>query len=407
MKILVLNAGSSSQKSCLYHISQNTLPQDHPEPIWQANIDWTAQANTGLLEVKANGNQQEIQLDPNNRLQGMSQLLECLITGDTQVIQDYSEIDIVGHRVVHGGSDYSEATEITPEVKETIRQLIPLAPNHNPAHLEGIKAIENILENVPQVAVFDTAFHRKMPKFATVYPIPYHWYEQGIRRYGFHGTSHKYCAQKAAELLNKPLDSLQLITCHLGNGASLAAIKDGISVDTTMGFTPLEGLMMGTRSGSIDPAIAIYLMQNYQMNAEEIDKMLNKESGIKGITGTSGDMRYVISAMQQGDLQAKLAFEMFIHHLKTSIGSMLGNLTKLDALIFSAGIGEHSAVVREAACSGLEYLGIQLDIDKNNQSSLDTDVSKQDYPVRILVIHTEEDWAIATECFHLFKQRFK
>lgn len=407
MKILVLNAGSSSQKSCLYHISQNTLPPHHPEPIWQANIDWTAQANTGLLEVKANGNQQEIKLDPNKRLEGMSKLLESLTTGETQVIQEFSEIDIVGHRIVHGGSDYSEATEITPEVKETIRQLTPLAPNHNPAHLEGIKAIENILKNVPQVAVFDTAFHRKMPKFATVYPIPYHWYKKGIRRYGFHGTSHKYCAQKAAELLNKPLDSLQLITCHLGNGASLAAIKDGISVDTTMGFTPLEGLMMGTRSGSIDPAIAIYLMQNYQMNAEEIDKMLNKESGIKGITGTSGDMRYVTSAMQQGDLQAKLAFEMFIHHLKTSIGSMLGNLTKLDALIFSAGIGEHSAIVREAACSGLEYLGMQLDTDKNNQSSIDTDISKQDSPVRILIIHTEEDWAIATECFHLFKQKFK
>ncbi|MGB3403892.1 MAG: acetate kinase [Microcoleaceae cyanobacterium] len=407
MKILVLNAGSSSQKSCLYHIKQNALPQHHPEPIWQAAIDWTAAAETGLLEIKANSIKQEIKLDPNNRLEGMSKLLESLTTGETQVIKELSEIDIVGHRIVHGGSDYSEATEITPEVKQTIRQLIPLAPNHNPAHLEGIEAVENILGNIPQVAVFDTAFHRKMPKSAATYPIPYHWYKQGIRRYGFHGTSHKYCAKTASELLNKPLESLQLITCHLGNGASLAAIKHGISIDTTMGFTPLEGLMMGTRSGSIDPGIVLYLMQNHQMTAEEIDRMLNKESGIKGITGKSGDMRYITEAMQQGDSLAKLAFEMFIHHLKRSIGSMLGSLTQLDAIIFSAGIGEHSAIVREAACDGLEYLGIQLDANKNNQSPIDIDIAVTDSPVRILVIHTEEDWAIATECWYLLQSKFK
>jgi acetate kinase len=407
MKILVLNAGSSSQKSCLYQIQQNTLPQHPPDPIWEATIDWTASTEFGLMKVKANGVKQEIKLDANQRLQGIAKMLESLVQGETQVLKQLSEIDVVGHRVVHGGSSYSEATQITPEVKETIRQLIPLAPNHNPAHLEGIKAIENVLENVPQIAVFDTAFHSKMPQPAAVYPIPYQWYEQGIRRYGFHGTSHKYCAQKAAELLNQPLESLQLITCHLGNGASLSAVKDSMSIDTTMGFTPLEGLMMGTRSGSIDPAIAIYLMRNHQMNADQVDRMLNKESGIKGITGQSGDMRYVTEAMQQGDSQAKLAFEMFIHHLKTSIGSMLGNLTKLDAIIFSAGIGEHSAIVREAACAGFEYLGMQLDSDKNNQSPMNKDIATSDSPVRILVIHTEEDWAIATECWHLFHQGFK
>jgi acetate kinase len=407
MKILVLNAGSSSQKSCLYQITPNTLPQHPPEPIWEAMIDWTASTEFGLLKVKANGVKQETQLDPNDRLQGMITLLKSLIQGDTKVLQQFSEIDGVGHRVVHGGSSYSEAIQVTSEVKETIRQLIPLAPNHNPAHLEGIEAIEQVLGNTPQVAVFDTAFHSKMPQSAAVYPIPYQWYEQGIRRYGFHGTSHKYCAQKAAELLKQPLESLQLITCHLGNGVSLSAIRDGISVDTTMGFTPLEGLMMGTRSGSIDPAIAIYLMRNHQMNADQVDRMLNKESGIKGITGKSGDMRYVTEAMQQGDPQAKLAFEMFIHHLKTAIGSMLGNLTKLDAIIFSAGIGEHSAIVREAACAGFEYLGIQLDPDKNNQSPLNTDIATADSPVGILVIHTEEDWAIATECWHLLQSEVK
>ncbi len=403
MKVLVLNAGSSTQKSCLYQITGNTLPQHHPEPIWEAMIDWTASTEFGLMKVKANRIKQEVKLDSNYRSQGIAQMLDSLIQGETQVIQDFSEIDVVGHRVVHGGYSYSEATLITDKVKETIRQLIPLAPNHNPAHLAGIEAIEKVLENVPQVAIFDTAFHSKIPKSAAVYPIPFEWYKKGIRRYGFHGTSHKYCAQRAAELLDKPLDSLQLITCHLGNGGSLSAIRGGISVDTTMGFTPLEGLMMGTRSGSIDPAIAIYLMQNYKMTADQVDRILNQESGIKGITGKSGDMRYVIAAMQQGDEPAKLAFEMFIHHLKTSIGSMLGNLTNLDAIIFSAGIGEHSARVREAACAGFEYLGIQLDSDQNNQSPMDLDIATSDSPVRILVIHTEEDWAIATECWHLIQ----
>lgn len=401
MKILVLNAGSSSQKSCLYTIEGETLPQQHPEPIWEANIDWTASTEFGLLTVKANGVKQEIKLDLNHRSEGIAQMLKTLTAGETKVIDQLSEIESVGHRVVHGGADYSEAVKITPKVKDTIKRLVVLAPNHNPAHLDGIEAIENLLGDIPQIAVFDTAFHRKMPKEAAVYPISYEWFEKGIRRYGFHGTSHKYCAQKAAELLQKPLESLQLITCHLGNGASLSAIKNGVSVDTTMGFTPLEGLMMGTRSGSIDPAIAIYLMRNHKMNADEVDQLLNKESGLKGITGKSGDMRYVTEAMVEGDERAKLAFDMFIHHLKRSIGAMLGNLTKLDAIVFSAGIGEHSAIVREAACAGLEFLGLQLDRDQNANPAMNSDISKTDSNVRILVIHTEEDWAIATECWQI------
>ncbi len=401
MKILVLNAGSSSQKSCLYNVAGETLPQQHPEPVWEANIDWTASTEFGLLTIKANGIKQEIQLDLNHRSEGIAQMLKTLTEGETKVLNQLSEIDSVGHRVVHGGADYSEAVKITPEVKDTIKRLVVLAPNHNPAHLDGIEAIENVLGDVLQVAVFDTAFHSKIPKEAAVYPIPYEWFEKGIRRYGFHGTSHKYCAQKSAELLKKPLESLQLITCHLGNGASLSAIQDGISVDTTMGFTPLEGLMMGTRSGSIDPAIAIYLMRNHNMSAEEVDKLLNKESGLKGITGKSGDMRYVTEAMVEGDERAKLAFEMFIHHLKTSIGAMLGNLTKLDAIVFSAGIGEHSAIVREAACTGFEFLGLKLDPDKNTNPAMNSDIAADDSNVRILVIHTEEDWAIATECWQI------
>lgn len=404
MKILVLNAGSSSQKSSLYNVEGNTLPQHHPEPIWEGNIDWTASNDFGTLKVKANGIKQEMKLDPNKRVEGVSKMLETLTQGETQVLDQLSEIDIVGHRVVHGGSDYSEATRITPEVKQVIHRLITLAPSHNPAHLEGIEAIEQVLPDVPQVAVFDTAFHSKMPLSSAVYPIPYQWFEKGIRRYGFHGTSHKYCAQRAAQLLGKPLESLQLITCHLGNGCSLAAIREGISVDTTMGFTPLEGLMMGTRSGSIDPAILIYLMRNNHFDAEQLDILLNKESGIKGIVGNSGDMRYVLEQIEKGDTQAKLAFEMFIHHLKRSIGSMLGNLTRLDGLVFSAGIGEHSAPVREATCAGFEFLGLKIDVEKDAKSPIDTDIATEDSPVRVLIIHTEEDWAIASECWQIFKQ---
>ncbi|MEB3283517.1 MAG: acetate kinase [Lyngbya sp.] len=403
MKILVLNAGSSSQKSSLYNIEGNTLPSQRPEPIWEASIDWTASNDFGTLKVQANGNKIEMKLDPNKRVEGVSKVLETLTEGDTKILEDLSEIDVVGHRVVHGGSDYSEATRITSEVKAKIEQLITLAPNHNPAHLEGIEAIERLLPDVPQVAVFDTAFHNKMPRSSAVYPIPYEWFEKGIRRYGFHGTSHKYCAQRAAQLLGKPLESLQLITCHLGNGCSLAAIRDGISVDTTMGFTPLEGLMMGTRSGSIDPAILIYLMWEHQFNAEQLYNLLNKESGIKGITGKSSDMRYVLENMEKGDERSKLAFDMFIHHLKTGIGAMLGNITRLDALVFSAGIGEHSAPVREATCKGFEFLGLKIDVEKDAKSPVDTDISTEDSPVRVLIIHTEEDWAIASECWQILQ----
>jgi acetate kinase len=261
MKILVLNAGSSSQKSCLYELSNQTLPKQPPKPLWEATIDWTVASGLAQLKVKANGVTRKTQWESDERRTDMAKMLETLSNGAPRVLDNLSEIDLVGHRVVHGGTEYFQATSITPQVKEAIARLSVLAPVHNRVNLEGIEAIETILGDVPQVAVFDTAFHSQMPSKAAVYPIPYEWLEQGIRRYGFHGISHQYCAQRAAQLLGKPLESLKLITCHLGNGCSLAAIKNGISIDTTMGFTPLEGLMMGNRSGSIDPAILIHLMR--------------------------------------------------------------------------------------------------------------------------------------------------
>ncbi len=404
MKVLVLNAGSSSQKSCLYDLTGDTLPDSPPHPIWEAMIDWTVTTDAGILKVKAKGIKQEIQLESSDRSQGISQMFNTLVEGKTQVLNQLSEIDIVGHRVVHGGIEYSQAMLITPEVKTAIANLIPLAPAHNSAHLEGIEAIETILGNIPQVAVFDTAFHRQMPLEACVYPIAYEWFTKGIRRYGFHGISHQYCAQQTAKILGKPLESLKIITCHLGNGASLAAIKNGISIDTTMGFTPLEGLMMGSRSGSIDPAILIYLMREHQLTADQLDQMLNQDSGLKGISGISADLRTILQSITEGNERAKLAFEIYLHRLRSCIGQMLASLQGLDVLVFTAGVGENVAIVREKACAGFEFLGLKLDQEKNTSSPIDQDIATLDSSVRILVIHTREDWAIAKDCWQIINR---
>ncbi|MGP0129526.1 MAG: acetate kinase [cyanobacterium endosymbiont of Rhopalodia musculus] len=404
MKILIINAGSSSQKSCLYDLTNNYLPEHSIEPIWEANIDWTVARDQGILTVKANGTRKNHYINYDYPCQGISQMLNTLIQGKTRVIKNFSEINIVGHRVVHGGTDYSEATLITPDVKAAIARLIPLAPTHNPSHIKAIQAIEQILENVPQVAVFDTAFHCHIPLKSAAYPIPYKWLEKGIRRYGFHGISHKYCAEKVSQILNKPLTSLKLITCHLGNGCSLTAIKNGISIDTTMGFTPLEGLMMGTRSGSIDPAILIHLIRKYNFTANQLNTMLNKESGFQGVSGISADLRSIIQAVNEGNSRAQLAFDMYIHRLRLHLGAMLGSLGGLDTLVFTAGVGENSAIVREKTCEAFGFIGLKLDPNKNNNSPVNTDIADDDSTVRILVIHTEENWAIAQECWKIFNQ---
>ncbi len=402
MIILVLNAGSSSQKSCLYRIEENRLPNHPPEPVWTGNIDWTVAKNEGILIVKANNIKQQITLAIANKDQAISTMLKTLMEGETKVIDQLSDIDLVGHRVVHGGTKYTEATKITSEVKAKITELIPLAPNHNPVHLEGIDAIEKVLGDVPQIAMFDTAFHQTIPLENAAYPLPFEWLDKGIRRYGFHGISHQYCANRAAEILNQPLSSLKLINCHLGNGCSLTAIKDGKSLDTTMGFTPLEGLMMGTRSGSIDPAILIYLMREYSLSPDDLNNLLNKESGLKGVSGISADIRGILQGMKENNFRAQLAFDMYIHRLRSQIGSMLAVLGGLDALIFTAGVGENAVLVREKACEAFEFLGLKLDKTKNESSPVDEDIATKDSSVRILVIHTEEDWAIAQQCWQLY-----
>lgn len=401
MKILVMNAGSSSQKSTLYELPGDRLPNTPPAPLWIASIDWTHQAGLAEIQVKNHQGAQVKETLPNQPREAViSRLLETLWLGDTQVIQQPSDINIVGHRVVHGGAEYQASVRITPEVKEAIARFSRYAPVHNPANLEGIESIEKTLGDIPQVAVFDTAFHAMLPQSAAVYPIPYHWFEAGIRRYGFHGTSHRYCAGRAAELLGHP-ESLRLIICHLGNGASLSAVRDGQCMDTTMGFTPLEGLMMGSRSGSIDPGILIHLLREEGFDADKLDRMLNKESGVLGVSGISNDMRQVTEAIAQGNTQAKLAMDVYTHRLQQSIGSLLPGLGGLDAIVFTAGIGENAPDIRAAACQGFEFLGLQIDPEKNVRSPQDIDIATTDSTIRALVIHTQEDWMIVSDTWEI------
>lgn len=397
MKILVLNAGSSSQKMALYDLT-DPLPDRPTAPLWKASIDWD-QSELKITNHNGVDIQESIEMaDPSLVI---SKVLDRLCSGFTQVIQDLGEIDIVGHRVVHGGRDYHESVVIDSQVKAEIDRLSSFAPLHNSANLAGIVAIEKKLGAIPQVAVFDTAFHSHLPHVSKVYPLPYEWYEKGIQRYGFHGISHEYCAHRSAELLNRNLQDLRLIICHLGNGCSLSAVRNGKCIDTTMGFTPLEGLMMGSRSGSVDPGILIYLLREEHYTVEQLDHLLNYESGLQGLSGKSGDMRQILAAIAQQDSRAKLAFEVYIYRLRAQIGAMLANLGGLDALVFTAGVGENQPLVRSSVCEGLGFLGIQIDSDRNLAQPIDQVISPEESPVKVLVVKTQEDWAIALECFKL------
>jgi acetate kinase len=288
-------------------------------------------------------------------------------------------------------------------VKTAIEKAAVFAPLHNRVELEGIRLVAEAFGGVPQVAVFDTGFHRHMPDAAAIYAGPYEWAEQGIRRYGFHGINHQYCAERAAQLLHRKLEELRQVTCHLGNGCSLAAIRGGVSVDTTMGFTPLEGLVMGTRSGSIDPGILTFLMREKKLTGNELDDVLNKKSGLLGISGISSDMREIVSAMQAGKERAKLAFDIFMLRLQTGIGAMVAAIGGVDALIFTAGIGENSPEVRAAACANFGFMGLKLDEVANQAARGDQEISTRDSKVRVLVLRAEEDWAIAKECWKVLR----
>ena len=399
MKILVLNSGSSSQKASLYDIG-DTLPESPTLPLWEGRIQWNG--DTAAITVrnsKGIGRQKKLQSLSCERM--LNDLLATLWSGETRSIASAAEIEAVGHRVVHGGARFHNPILISNDVYSTLAGLSHFAPLHIQSELQGMKTIADLLGDVPQVAVFDTGFHRQMPLVAQTYPGPYEWFERGIRRYGFHGINHQYCSARAARLMGKDLSSLKLVSCHLGNGCSVTGIRAGRSVDTTMGFTPLEGLMMGTRSGTVDPGILTFLMRQHGLNANQIDDILNKQSGLLGISGLSGDMRDVLAGMHAGNERAKLAFDLYIRALRNAVGGMTAVLEGLDTLVFTAGVGENSPEVRAATCKGLDFLGVTIDLNRNKEPLLDADISSPDSRVKVLVIRAAEDWVIAGECWKL------
>lgn len=404
MKILVLNSGSSTQKSALFELEPEPSPNP-VAPLWEGKLEWDGEKDK-LTVQKSNEKKinQEAVVQAENRQASLEKLLQKLWQPPTQVIYDYSEIQVVGHRVVHGGPHLSQPVIITPEVKEAIADVSAIAPLHNVAGLQGIELAEKLFPEVPQVAVFDTGFHRTLPLAAKVYPGPYEWFERGIRRYGFHGINHEYCAHRAAHLLKRELSSLKIVSCHLGNGCSLAAIDGGKSVDTTMGFTPLEGVMMGTRSGSVDPGILIHLMRTEDAGSKDLDDTLNRHSGLLGISGVSADMRDVLEAAAKGNDRAKLAVDIFVHRLQAGIAAMAASLAGLDVIVFTAGIGENAPSIRRDTCAKLSFLGVQLDEKKNSSAKFDAEISTSNSAVRVLVIPAQEDWSIARECVRLSRR---
>jgi acetate kinase len=405
MKILVLNSGSSSQKSALFELPAQPS-DDLSTPLWEGKLEWDA--NDETLTVKNPQGQQfraKSRVLPENRHTSLGKMLEELSRPPTGFERSRNDIAAVGHRIVHGGPKLTEPIFVTADVKRAIGEVSSIAPLHNVAGLQGIEYIEHYFPGIPQVAVFDTGFHNAMPLAAKVYPGPYSWYERNIWRYGFHGINHAYCSARAAKLLGADLSALKIVTCHLGNGCSLAAVSGGQSIDTTMGFSPLEGLMMGTRSGSIDPGILTYLLRSGQAANEELDDILNHQAGLLGISGVSSDMREILKAADQGNERAQLAFDIFVHRLQSAIAAMAGSLGGLDVVVFTAGIGENSPAVRRASCARLTFLGIELDEAKNSSRVEDGEISSSRSRVRTLVIRAQEDWAIAQAAKNLLLSR--
>lgn len=387
MKVLVLNTGSSTVKF-------SVIETEGEAQLLDGQVDWSSQP--ARLTLRRHGGKSVVStLEAAGQGAAITHIL-------TQLHDEGIGIAAVGHRVVHGGAAYTRSVRITAEVRARLAELTDFAPLHMPINLEGIEAAEAAWPQVPHIAVFDTAFHATLSEAARTYPIPYAWtHDWQLRRYGFHGLSHAYCADRAAQLLGRGPAGLRLVICHLGNGCSLSAVRDGVSVDTSMGFTPLEGLMMGTRSGSVDPSLLLYVLRNKGLTAEDVDRALNHESGLLGVSGVSSDMRQVQEAAQQGNTRAALALDIYVHRLRKTIGAMAMTMDGLDALVFTAGIGEHSAPIRAAACRGLECLGLQLDADANAHCHPDSDVAMSSSRGRILVIATREDLTIVRETARL------
>ncbi|MEE1545711.1 MAG: acetate kinase [Prevotella pectinovora] len=396
MKILVLNCGSSSIKYALYDMDTKTVMTSGGAE--RVGLDGA------FVKVKlANGEKRKVMHDIPEHTEGVKFIFSLLVDPEIGVIKDLKEIDAVGHRTVHGGEKFNKSVRLTEEVLKVYEECNDLAPLHNPANLKGIRAVQELMPEMPQVGVFDTAFHQTMPKEAFMYALPYELYEKyGVRRYGFHGTSHRYVSQRVCEFLGVKAEGKKIITCHIGNGASIAAVKDGKCVDTSMGLTPLEGLIMGTRSGDVDGGALTFIEKKLGLDADGLSDLLNKKSGMLGITGVSSDMREIEEAYENGNERAKLAFDMYFYRIRKYIGAYAAAMDGCDIIVFTAGVGENQPSLREEVCKKLTYLGVEIDVEKNkNLRGKEALISTPESKVAVCVIPTDEELMIASDTMAL------
>ena len=398
MKILVINAGSSSLKYQLFDMNNGeVLAKGLCERIGISGVK-------KLVEIMYTF-EKEVALPTHD--EALALVLELLVSKEYGVVSSISEISAVGHRIAHGGEKYSRSSLIDDEAIAYLETIVPINPLHGPPAIKGIKACKRLMNNTPQVGVFDTSFYSDIEDFRTIYPLPYELYtENKIRRYGFHGTSHRYVSAKAAEMLGKDIKDLKIITCHLGNGSSITAVDKGVAIDTSMGFTPQEGIPMGTRSGSIDPSVIPYIMKAKNLSANEVEDLINRKSGLLGVSGISSDSRYVEDAAKKGDYRANLAVKMLANSIKKYIGSYVAELNGIDALVFTAGIGENSAMLRSMVCEDLDFFGIAIDSEKNATMprGSQADISEESARVKTLVIPTNEEYMIALDTLNFCKE---
>ena len=391
MLILVVNCGSSSVKYKLMDMAEK-------KPLLTGLAERIGIAGSRIKHEKIGGGELKIEQDLPNHKAALEKIIACITDKEYGAVNDISEIAAVGHRVVHGGERFNKAVLIDDELIQELESLFELAPLHNPPNVVGIKTCKELLPNAPQVAVFDTAFHQTIPDYAFMYALPYEYYEKyGIRKYGFHGTSHKYVSARAAEILGKPLSELKTVVCHLGNGSSITAVKNGQSVDTTMGFTPLAGVPMGTRTGDIDPAIVPFVMEKENLSTEQVSSLMNKKSGVLGISGISSDFRDLENAASEENERAQLALNMFNYQVKKYIGAFSAIMGGLDIVVFTGGIGENGIAQREEILKDLSYLGIELDTEKNKVRGKEAIITKESSKVTAMVVPTNEELMIAVE----------
>ena len=391
MKVLVINCGSSSLKYQVLNMEGEIL-------MAKGLVERIGMDGSVITHEKEGEDKWVNEVPMETHKEAIKQVLDAIVDPDHGVLKDMSELGAVGHRVVHAGEKFASSVMITPEVMAALEECTDLAPLQNPPNILGIEACQELMPDTPMVGVFDTAFHQTMPPESFIYAIPYEYYtKHGIRRYGFHGTSHKYVAQRAAELLNNNLDEMKIITCHLGNGASVSAIKYGKCIDTSMGFTPLEGLVMGTRSGDIDPAIVTYIRQKENLEQGQANEILNKQSGVLGISGVSSDFRDIEAEAEKGNERAQLALKVFAHKVRFYIGAYIAEMNGVDAIVFTAGVGENDYGMRDIICNNLGNLGIKLDVVKNRVRGQEMIISRDDSPVSIILIPTNEELVIARD----------